>query len=73
MSEQMFPLTYLSCMPYVRKSTTIGRDGSRMIRTATVIDGIESDIQYQYTPGNPLPMNLLPFTRGYPNESTPLP
>lgn len=70
MNNQPNALSYLSGMPYIRKSTTFGNDGSRMVRTAKVINGVESDVQYQYTPGIPLPLNLLPFTQGNSHEST---
>ena len=59
------PFPYLSNMPYLKRNLTADVDGSTLVRTAIVSDGVEYDVRYRYTPGDP-PLNLLPFVRDIP-------
>lgn len=51
-------VNWLSSMSHVRRTVTLYSNGARLVRTASVIEGVEISSHYDFTPGNPLPISL---------------
>jgi hypothetical protein len=54
---------WVSNQPYVRRTTTVSADGARLVRTARVVQGMDYGVQYQYTPGQSVPIDLAAYAR----------
>ncbi len=50
-------------MPYVKRTLTLYENGARLVRTASVIEGVEISSHYSFTPGNPPPIDLHRYSR----------